>query len=295
MSTLQGYKVVLTRAWDVHEGKMCRTENITQLSGMPSMIREFAESTISRTSMKRIMYGGTPIAASHLQRFKEDFPLATMFQSYGLTETNASAVGFGGPDYDARPDSCGLVYPVGKILIMKDGVKALPGAVGEIWLRGPNVMKGYYGDKAATDQVITKDGWLMTGDLGRMDEDSYVYITDRIKDIIIRDGYNINSIFVENALYTEPGVLEAAVVGVADEHVGELPVALVTLKPGYHGLINEEKLKATAEKLLPELAVPVMIILYDRGFDHMSNSGKIIKAPLRDIAQREWTRRLRKE
>ncbi|SJL14603.1 uncharacterized protein ARMOST_18066 [Armillaria ostoyae] len=312
MSTLQGYKVVLTRAWDPRSSytRIIQTENITQLSGMPSMIREFAESTISRTSMKRIMYGGTLIAASHLQRFKEDFPLTTMFQSYGLTETNASAVGFGRPDYDARPDSCGLVYPVGEILIMKDGVKVLPGTVGEIWLRGPNVMKGYYGDQdrltsrddiaAATDQVITKDGWLMTGDLGRMDEDGYVYITDRIKDIIIRDGYNVasaigDSVFVENALYTEPGVLEAAVVGVADEYVGELPVALVTLKPGYHGLINEEKLKATAEKLLPEFAVPVMIILYDRGFDHTSSSGKIIKARLRDVAQREWTRRLRKE
>ncbi|PBK98204.1 long-chain-fatty-acid-CoA ligase [Armillaria gallica] len=296
MSTLQGYKVVLTRAWNVHEAaELCRTENITQLSGMPSMISQFAESTISKTLIKRIMYGGTPIAASHLQRFKEEFPLTTMFQSYGLTETNASAVGFGGPDYDARPDSCGLVYPVGEILIMKDGVKVLPGAVGEIWLRGPNVMKGYYGDKAATDQVITKDGWLMTGDLGRMDEDGYVYITDRIKDVIIRDGYNVDSIFVESALYTEPGVLEAAVVGVADEHVGELPVALVTLKPGYHGLIDEEKLKAAAEKLLPEFAIPVMIILYDHCFDHTSSSGKIIKAPLRDLAQREWKRRLRRE
>ncbi|KAK0502172.1 hypothetical protein EDD18DRAFT_1278035 [Armillaria luteobubalina] len=295
MGTLQGYKVVLTRAWNVHEAvELCKMENITQLSGMPSLIREFSESTISKTSIERIMYGGTPIAASHLQRFKEDFPLATMFQSYGLTETNASAAGFGGPDYDARPESCGLVYPVGEILIMKDGVRVLPGVVGEIWLRGPHVMKGYYGDRAATDQVITKDGWLMTGDLGRMDEDGYVYITDRIKDIIIRDGYNVDSVFVENALYTEPGVLEAAVVGVADEHAGELPVAFIILKPGYHGLIDEEKLKATAEKLLPAFAVPVMIIFYDRGFDHTSSSGKIIKAPLRNIAQREWTRRLTK-
>lgn len=296
MSILPGDKVVLTRAWDVHEAaELCRTENITQLSGMPSMIREFAESTISRTSMKRIMYGGTPIAASHLQRFKEDFPLATIFQVYGQTETNASTAGFGGPDYDARPDSCGLVFPVNEILIMKDGVKVPPGAVGEIWARGPNVMKGYYGDQAATDQAITKDGWLMTGDLGRVDEDGYVYITDRIKDIIIRGGYNVDSIFVENALYTEPGVLEAAVVGVADEQAGELPVALVTLKPGYDGLINEEKLVAVAEKLLPVFAVPVMIILHDRGFDHTLASGKIIKAPLRVIAQKEWVRRSRIE
>ncbi|KAK0200234.1 hypothetical protein DFS33DRAFT_1387452 [Desarmillaria ectypa] len=76
----------------------------------------------------------------------------------------------GGLDYDARPDSCSLAFPVNEVLIMKDSVKAPPEAVGEIWLRGPNVMKGYYGDKATTEQVITEDGWLMTGDLGRMDE-----------------------------------------------------------------------------------------------------------------------------
>ncbi|KAK0200233.1 hypothetical protein DFS33DRAFT_1267108, partial [Desarmillaria ectypa] len=94
-----------------------------------------------------------------------------------------------------------------------------------------------------------------------------------------------DSVFVENALYTEPGVLETAVVGVPDEHVGELPVALVTLKPEYDGLINEEKLMVTAEKLLPQYAVPVMIILYGRGFDHTS-SGKFIKTQVRVVAQR---------
>ncbi|KAK0452895.1 uncharacterized protein EV420DRAFT_1765988 [Desarmillaria tabescens] len=274
--------------------ELCKTENIIRLVGSPLTIRELAESAICKTSIKRISYGGTPIAPSHLQRCRQAFPLATVFQTYGLTETNTGAVGFGGPDYNVRPDSCGFVLPVNEILIMKDGAKAAPGVVGEIWLRGPNVMKGYYGDEATTDQVLTKDGWLMTGDLGRIDEGGYVYITDRIKDIIIRASYNIDSVSVENALYTEPGVLEAAVVGVPDEYVGELPVALVTLKSGYGGLVDEEKLTATAEKLLPKYAVPVMIILYGRGFDHTA-LGKIIKKPLRVIAQREWEKRSRKE
>ncbi|KAK0452898.1 uncharacterized protein EV420DRAFT_629950 [Desarmillaria tabescens] len=286
---VQGFKFVLTRTLNVHEGKMCKTENVIRLAGSPLTIRELAESAICKTSIKSISYGGTPVAPSHLQRFRQAFPLATVFQVYGLTETNAAAVGFGGPDYDARPDSCGFVASVNEILIMKDGAKAAPGVVGEIWLRGPNVMKGYYGDEATTDKVLTKDGWLMTGDLGRIDEGGYVYITDRIKDIIIRASYNVDSVFVENALYTEPGVLEAAVVGVPDEYAGELPVALVTLKSGYGGLVDEEKLTATAEKLLPKYAVPVMIILYNHGFDHTA-SGKIIKGPLKVIAQREWER-----
>ncbi|KAK0200225.1 hypothetical protein DFS33DRAFT_1456544 [Desarmillaria ectypa] len=294
-SAVEGFKVVLTRTWNAHEAaELCKTENIIRLGGSPLNIRELAESTISRMSIKSVVYGGTPTAPSHLQRFKQEFPLATIFQVYGLTEANAAVAGFGGPDYDAKPDSCGLPLPVNEVMIMKDGAKAAPGAVGEIWLRGPNVMKEYYGDKATTDKALTKDGWLKTGDLGRVDEGGYVYITDRIKDIIIRASYNVDSVFVENALYTEPGVLEAAVVGVPDERAGELPVALVTLKPGYCGLVDEEKLRATAEKLVPKYAVPVMIILYDRGFDH-TISGKIVKAPLRVIAQREWERRERKE
>ncbi|KAG7440410.1 acetyl-CoA synthetase-like protein [Guyanagaster necrorhizus] len=264
---LQGHKVVLTRTWNIHEVvELCQAENIIRLGGPPSIIRVLAESAISRTSIKHILCGGAPLAASHLRRFKQAFPRATFVQLYGLTEMNAAAAGFAGSDYDAKPDSCGWVFPVGEVMIMKDDVKAAPGVLGEIWLRGPNVMKGYYGDKAATDKVLTKDGWLMTGDLGRMDEDGCVYITDRIKDIVIRDGYSVDSVFVENTLYTEPGVLETAVVGVPDEHAGELPVALVTLRPAYNGLIDEEKLIATAKKLLPSYAIPVMIILHDRNF-----------------------------
>ncbi|KAK0442328.1 hypothetical protein EV421DRAFT_1904106 [Armillaria borealis] len=292
MGALHGRKVVLTRSWNINDTvELFQAENIVRLTGTPSIIRELAESAVPGISMKSIGYGGTPLAASHLQSFKKAFPLATFVQLYGLTEMNAAAVDRIMMQGQIAGD--GWVFPVGEVMIMKDGVKPAPGAVGEIWLRGPNVMKGYYDDQAATDKVLTKDGWLMTGDLGRLDEDGYVYITDRIKDIVIRDGYSVDSVFVENALYTEPGVLETAVVGVPDERAGELPVALVFLKHGY-GLINEEKLMVTAKKLLPPYAVPVMIIVHDSGFNH-TDSGKIIKAELRVVAQREWSRRTRKE
>ncbi|SJL14612.1 uncharacterized protein ARMOST_18075 [Armillaria ostoyae] len=232
------------------------------------------------------------MATAHFYRLKQAFPLATFIQVYGLTENAGNAVGFAGSDFAAKPDSCGFVSPVNEILIMKDGVKVAPGVVGEIWVRGPNTYD--YDASAATDKVLTNDGCLMTGDLGRMDEYGYVYVHDRIEDIIVCGGNNVNSIFVENALYTEPGVLEVAVVGVPDQYLGEVPVALASLRPGYDGLIDEEGLMATAEKQLPKYAVPVMIILYDSGFDHTS-SGKIIKAPLRAIAQEEWAKRLMKE
>ncbi|SJL14627.1 related to 4-coumarate--CoA ligase 1 [Armillaria ostoyae] len=286
-----GAKVILMRKWSVAEAvRLCKEENVISLGGVPSTIADLIDSPLSGSPIEMITLGGGPVAPSLLRKSKEAFPRASIGQAYGLTETNATSVGFYGPDYLAKPGSCGFVTPVNEILIMKDNLRAATGVVGEIWLRGPNMMKGYYGDQAATDKVLTKDGWVMTGDLGCVDEEGYVYIKDRIKDIIIRGGENIDSVSVENALYTEPGVLEAAAVGVPDERLGELVTALVTLKPGYRGSINEKKLLATARKLLPKFAVPVMIVVKDGEFDH-TPSGKIIKAQLRVIAREEWVRR----
>ncbi|KAK0234423.1 hypothetical protein EDD85DRAFT_968866 [Armillaria nabsnona] len=286
-----GVKVILMRKWNVGEAiRLCKEEDVVSLAGVPSTITDLADSPLSGFPIEMITFGGAPVAPSLLRKSKEAFPLASIGQAYGLTETNATSVGFYGPDYTAKPSSCGFVTPVNEILIMKDNIKAATGVVGEIWLRGPNMMSGYYGDQAATDKVLTKDGWVMTGDLGCVDEEGYVYIKDRIKDIIIRGGENVDSVSVENALYTEPGVLEAAVVGVPDKRLGELVTALVTLKPGYRGSINEKKLLATARKLLPKFAVPVMIVLKDGEFDH-TPSGKIIKAQLRVMAREEWIRR----
>ncbi|SJL14623.1 related to 4-coumarate--CoA ligase 1 [Armillaria ostoyae] len=289
--TSQGIKLVLMRKWNVEEAiKLCRAENVTSLGGVPSTVSDLADSTPSGLSIKSITFGGAPVAPSLVKRSEQAFPHAVFGQAYGLTETNAASVGVVGPDYAAKLDSCGFILPPNEIIIMKDGVEAAPGEAGEIWLRGPNIMKGYFGDPAATDKkVLTKDGWFKTGDLGCIDEEGYVYIKDRIKDIIIRGGENIDSTSVENALYTEPGVLEAAAVGVPDERLGELVTALVTIKPEYHGKVDEKKLLAVAEKLLPKFAVPVMIILHDGDFDH-TPSGKLIKTQLRKIARQEWAR-----
>ncbi|PBK98188.1 acetyl-CoA synthetase-like protein [Armillaria gallica] len=288
--TSQGIKLVLMRKWNVEEAiKLCRAENVTFLGGVPSTVSDLADSTPPGLSIKNITFGGAPVPPSLVKRSKQAFLHAVFGQAYGLTETNAASVGVVGPDYAAKLDSCGFILPPNDIVIMKDGVKAVPREAGEIWLRGPNIMKGYFGDPAATDKVLTKDGWFKTGDLGYIDEEGYVYIKDRIKDIIIRGGENVDSTSVENALYTEPGVLEAAAVGVPDERLGELVTALVTIKPGYHGKVDEKKLLAVAEKLLPKFAVPVMIILHDGDFDH-TPSGKLVKTQLRKIAQQEWAR-----
>lgn len=206
------------------------------------MVIDLILSSLSGHPLEGLLFGGAPAPDSLVTRARQAFPTATMIQGYGLTETNSIAVSFAGEDYIARPTSTGLASPVNDIRIVHKDTCLPPGVVGEVWLRGPNVMKGYWQDEGATDAAITKDGWLKTGDVGYVDEEGFLYIKDRLKDIIIRGGENVDSVTVENALYADPRVLEAAAVGVPDERLGELVAAIVSLRPAYLGQVTEEEL-----------------------------------------------------
>lgn len=289
-ATMHGYKLILLRKWDVPEvARLCKEENVKTLGGIPFMLTDL-ESHLAGFPMESITVGGAPVAGSLIARSKETFPSAIMANAYGLTETNSTAIGLAGDDYLARPESSGIPLPVTECIIMKKDVEAAPGEVGEVWLRGPGVMKRYYGDRAATEKALTQDGWLMTGDLGYRDAEGFLFIKGRIKDIIIRGGENVDCVSIENALHTEPGVLEAAAVGVPDKRLGELVAAVVTVKPSWRGKVKEEKLLSLVKKLLPKFAIPVMIIVQDGEFVH-TPSGKIVKSTLRVAAHKEWERR----
>jgi len=197
----------------------------------------------------------------------------------------------GGEDYETRLESCGRAMPINDILIMdKNGIRCPNGVVGEVWMRGSNVMRCYWDDPVATSKALTKDGWLKSGDMGYMDDEGFLYIKDRIKDIIIRGGENVDSVSVENALYVDDRVNEAAAVGVPDDRLGELVTAFVTLKPGQRKRVTVASLMDVARKHLPKFAVPVMILILEQDFNH-TPSGKIIKADLRQIAAEEWEKR----
>jgi len=208
-----------------------------------------------------------------------------------MTECNSIAATIAGEDYDARPTSTGLASPITDLLIVKDGKAMAPGEIGEIWIRGPNVMKGYWRDQAATDKVVTKDGWLMSGDIGVLDEEGFLYIRDRIKDIIIRGGENIDSTTVENALFMD-GVMEVAAVAVPDEKLGELVAAVVSVHEAHRDKVTEKALIALARTRLPGYAVPVMVIFHP-DLPH-NPAGKILKGDLRTLARREWEKRGRR-
>ncbi|KAJ2925118.1 hypothetical protein H1R20_g11976, partial [Candolleomyces eurysporus] len=291
MATLMGMKIVLMRKWAVEEAvRLIKRENVAVAGGVPSMVSDLIESSLAGHPLEGLLFGGAPAPDSLVPRARKAFPTATMIQGYGLTETNSIAVSASGEDYMIRPKSTGRASPVNEIRIVNvQQAREVdrPGDVGEVWLRGPNVMKEYWRDPEATKKVITADGWLKTGDLGYVDVDGFLYIKDRIKDIIIRGGENIDSVSVENALYADPRVHEAAAVGVPDERLGELVTAVVSIKPAYWATVDEAVLLAGVRNRLPRFAVPVMIVVHNQPFEH-TPSGKIIKSELRKIARRHW-------
>ncbi|KAF5388018.1 hypothetical protein D9615_000396 [Tricholomella constricta] len=256
------------------------------------MVADLTESSLAGFPLDSLMFGGAPAPDLLAARAGQTFPNAVMSQGYGLTETNSVAVSFAGADYSARPASCGLPCPVNDIMIMAGNTSAPVGEVGEVWLRGPNVMKEYWRDPGATEKALTKDGWLKTGDLGYLDRDGFLYIRDRIKDIIIRGGENIDSVSVENALYADNRVMEAAAVGVPHPRLGEIVAAVISVKPGFKGQLTEASLIATAAKSLPKFAVPVLIIIQDEPLER-TESGKILKPELRKTARAAWEMRMK--
>lgn len=291
LATVGGFKIVLMRKWDIQEAtRLIKEEHVTIAGGVPSMVSDLTDGTLTGYPLEGLMFGGAPAHDTLPKRAKKAFPDAVMSQAYGLTETSSVAVCVAAEDYVSRTTTCGLATPVNDIIIMNDDKQVPTGTTGEIWIRGPNVMRGYWHDQAATDKVLTKDGWFKTGDLGYLDEEGFLYIRDRIKDVIIRGGENIASVSVENALYSDPRVAEAAVVGIPHPRLGEQVAAVVSVRPANRGQLTEKGLIALAQKKLPKFAVPVMVLILDRPLEQTA-SGKVLKSGLRELARTEWEKR----
>jgi acyl-CoA synthetase (AMP-forming)/AMP-acid ligase II len=165
-------------------------------------------------------------------------------------------------------------------IVSADGTRALPpGEVGELWAKGPQIVKGYWNKPEATAETFV-DGWVRTGDLARLDEEGFLYIVDRAKDIVIRGGENIYSIEVENALYDHPAVSDAALIGLPHRTLGEEPAAVVQLAPGMAA--SEEELQAWVRARLAAFKCPVRIAFLPEPLPRNAN-GKILKAELKAL------------
>ncbi|MEO1046263.1 MAG: class I adenylate-forming enzyme family protein [Pseudomonadota bacterium] len=234
-----GRKLVLMPKWDAeHAMQLIEREKVSYFVGVPLMSYEIAthhdRDKYDLTSCTAFAAGGAPRPVEHVKRIKKEMDWAFPLLGYGLTETNGVGCGNFNENYMAKPDSTGTPSrPLVDLAILDDDGKPLPqGEIGEISIRSICNFLGYWDNEEATRAAIMPDGYFRTGDLGYLDEDNYLFIVDRKKDIVIRGGENISCIEVEAAIYAHPDVAQACVFGLPDERFGEVPGAVYHMKEG---------------------------------------------------------------
>jgi len=230
------------------------------------------------SSVTAVSYGGAPAAPELVRRIEEAFPAVAPGNGYGLTETSSVTTFNAGADYVRKPDSVGLPVPVCELRVVDPEGRELPaGEVGELWIKGPNVVKGYWNKPEATAETFT-DGWLHSGDLARLDDEGFVSIVDRAKDMLIRGGENVYCVEVESVLYDHPDVMDAAVVGIPHRVLGEEVGAVVQVIPGSRA--TQESLREHVAARLAAFKVPVRIEIRTDPLPRNPN-GKILKGELK--------------
>lgn len=282
-----GSKLVITYKFDAAQTvELIEREKVSGFGGVPTLVWKVLEAPNFRdhdlSSVVRVAYGGAPAAPELVRRIQEEFPQAAPSNGYGLTETSAITSTNAGPEYVAKPDSAGLPVPPCSVKVCDEAGTELPtGAIGELWIHGPNVIKGYWNKPEATAETFV-DGWLRSGDLARLDDEGFITICDRAKDMVIRGGENVYCSEVEAALHEHPQVLAAAVYGVADRVLGE--EVAVTLQMRRGASVEAAELRAFALERLAGFKVPVEWELGTEPLPLNAN-GKIIKRELREAAE----------
>ena len=245
--------------------------------------------TTNLTSVKRMFYGASPIAEELLKTAQMLIPGCGFTQLYGLTETVGAGTALQPADHVGQLlRSCGQAYPGLQVTVFDaDGNEVKLGEVGEIVIKGPTLMKGYWNNPEATAKSI-KNGWFYTGDAGFADKDGYLYIHDRVKDMIVSGGENIYPAEVENGIFGHPAVADVAVIGVPDDKWGEAVKAVVVLKPDAHA--SAEDIIAFARTRIASFKVPKTID-FAKALPR-NPSGKILRRELREPYWAGKTRRV---
>jgi len=283
-SFLNGIKLVMMFKWSPERAlELIERERVTQFVGVPTMAFDLLESKdFSRrdtSSLASVGGGGAPAPPELVARIDKSFSRARPGLGYGMTETNAYGPQNSGDDYLRKPRSAGRSVPVLEVMAFDEAMKPLPvGQVGELCFRGPNLIRGYWNKPEATAETIVH-GWLKSGDLGRVDDEGFVFVEDRAKDMVLRAGENVYCAEVEAILYEFPGVHEAAVFGVPHERFGEEVACAVLPKQGR--TIDVAKLRAFVEARLASFKVPTIVEIVGEALPRNA-AGKILKRELRD-------------
>jgi long-chain acyl-CoA synthetase len=290
-NTAAGNKLVMMHHWNPERAlELIERERITTFGGVPAMAMQVIDSpdfaTRDTSSVRSVAYGGAPAPPDLVRRIKEHFPVGAPSNGYGLTETSSVTTMNVGDDYVRKPDSVGPPVPVCDVAVVPDGYEgaeptaelpAGPDVVGELWIKGPNIVRGYWNKPEATSASFTR-GWLHSGDIARIDEEGFVHIVDRAKDMVIRGGENVYSVEVEAALFEHPSVADCAVIGVPHPVLGEEVGAAVVLRPGT--TVTAEELSRFARERLASFMVPTHIWFLSQPLPR-NPQGKVLKRELR--------------
>lgn len=284
LSLIVGRKLVIMHKWDAQEAlRLIEEERITWFTGVPTMSAELqeaaAESDRDLSSLGEIYAGGAARPPSQVEKLSSTFKKSTSGIGYGLTETNALGCVNSGDLYRAKPGSTGRTVPaVTDIAIFDENDQPVAtGERGEVCIHSPANILGYWNKPEATAEAF-RNGWFHTGDVGYLDEDGFLYIVDRMKEIIIRGGENISCIEVEAAIYQHPAVHEAAVYGVPNERLGEAVAASICLKDG--AALEQADLVDFLKEQLAGFKIPAHWRFHDEPLPRIA-TGKIFKRQLK--------------
>ncbi len=284
LSLIVGRKLVIMYKWDVQEAlRLIEEERITWFTGVPTMSAELQAAAVDSdrdlSSLAEIYAGGAARPPAQVEKLAKTFSKSSSGIGYGLTETNALGTVNSGDVYRARPGSAGQVVPaVTDIAILDENDQPLPlGERGEVCIHSPANCLGYWNKPEATAEAF-RDGWFHTGDVGYLDEDGFLFIVDRLKEIIIRGGENISCIEVEAAIYHHPAIAEAAVYGVPDERLGEAVAASIVLKDD--ATVSAEDLQLFLREHIAGFKIPAHWRFHDEALPRIA-SGKIFKRELK--------------
>ena len=286
VGTATGMRLALMFKWSPSQAvDLIETHQLVSASGVPIVVRQLLEAATAAgrkmESLAGITSGGAPVPPDLIRRIGEQFSQkAAPGNGYGLTETTSAVILNMGADYLAHPDSVGRPAATADILIVDDtGAEQPQGAIGELWVRGPNVIPGYWRNPDATEAAFG-GGWFRTGDLGRVDRDGLYYVVDRIKDVIIRGGENVYCAEVEAIVLEQPKVLDAAVIGLPHPEYGEEVAVVIQVAAADNHKAVEAEILAGLKDRLARFKIPTAVHLTSEELPR-TGTGKILKRELR--------------
>jgi long-chain acyl-CoA synthetase len=259
--------------------ELIQEEKITVWTGVPTMIWRVVEDPDVKkydlSSVRSVAYGGSPSGTDLQKRIRETFPnVKSLGNAYGLTESSSAVTINSGEGINKYPESVGRALPIVELKIVDEKGNDLgTNKIGEVLIKGPQIMPGYWQNEEATKESV-RDGWLYSGDVGFINDEGYLTITDRAKDMIIRGGENVYCVEIENRLVDHPLIAEAAVIGVPHPTLGEEVKAIVHLEPGAH--LSEQEVKDWVRETLADFKVPEYVE-FTYNYLPRNPSGKILK------------------